>query len=329
MQQATGRILANGAMIAAFVVASALPLSAPMPAEAAPAAARSQAAKPAQTKGVASASPIQTRPAQFRGPVLQCVTFARDASGIHISGNAHAWWYNASGQFLRGQRPERGAVLNFRASGGMRLGHVSVVSRVISEREILIDDANWAAPGQRKGMVRRNASVIDVSPNNDWTEVRVANGVGSWGRVYPTFGFIYPRADRGADRIEIAAARDATPSYRSRAPLVLETPMPTRLHSAQGAPGGAPISGNLAVPTPQGWAWVLPAAAAAARTSAQPPTTQAPTTQAPTTQAAAPQRAAVPAPGTLRLAPISQPAPASGSLATGGWTWVNGVAVPR
>jgi surface antigen len=319
MQQTTGRILAKSAMIAAFVVASTLPLSVVTPAEAAPTAPRSQAAKPANAKGVATARPIQRS-----GPVLQCVAFARDASGIHISGNAHAWWNNASGQFLRGQRPERGAVLNFRASGGMRLGHVSVVSRVISEREILIDDANWAAPGQRKGMVRRNASVIDVSPNNDWTEVRVANGIGSWGRVYPTFGFIYPRADRGADRIEIAAARDATPSYSRRAPLVLETPMPTRLDSAQGAPGGATIDGNLAVPTPQGWAWVLPAAAAAARTPAQPPATQAAATQP-----AAPQRAAAPAPGTLRLAPISRPAPASGSLATGGWTWANGVAVPR
>lgn len=306
MQQTTGRILAKGAMIAAFVVASTLPLSAVTEAQAAPTAPRSQAAKPAKAKGVATARPIQSR-----GPVLQCVTFARDASGIHISGNAHTWWYNASGQFQRGQRPERGAVLNFRSSGGMRLGHVSVVSRVVSDREILVDDANWAGPGQRKGMVRRAASVIDVSPNNDWTEVRVANGIGSWGRVYPTFGFIYPRADRGADRIEIAATRDASPSYSRRAPLVLETPMPYRLDSArpespQGALGAAPSSGNLAVPTPQGWSWVLPTPSAA------PPA----------------PRATAPAPSTLRLAPISRPAP-SGGLADAGWVWVNGVAVPR
>lgn len=146
--------------------------------------------------------------ARYSGPFLQCVTFARDASGIHLAGNAHAWWYNAQGVFARGQRPEVGSVLNFRSSGGMRLGHVSVVSRVVSSREILIDDANWAGPGQRKGQVRRNASVIDVSDRNDWTVVRVANGIGSWGREYPTYGFIYPRADGGgaAERVEIATA---------------------------------------------------------------------------------------------------------------------------
>jgi hypothetical protein len=182
---------------------------APTAIEAAPNPGR-QAAKPQPaSKMVGRAAPIVRT-----GPVLQCVTFARDISGIHISGNAHTWWHNAAGRFERGQRPEPGAVLNFRASGGMRMGHVSVVSRVVSAREILIDDANWAAPGQRKGMIRRGASVIDVSPGNDWTEVRVANGIGSWGRVYPTYGFIYPRADRSqpAERIEMAAARPvATP----------------------------------------------------------------------------------------------------------------------
>lgn len=154
------------------------------------------------------------------GPILQCVTFARDASGVHLAGNAHTWWANAAGLFARGHRPERGAILNFRASGGMRLGHVAVVSRVVSAREILIDHANWAGPGERKGQVRRSVSVIDASPDNDWTAVQVANGIGSWGRIYPTYGFIYPRAAHGvpAERIEIAADRDvAVPAHTRRA----------------------------------------------------------------------------------------------------------------
>jgi len=171
----------------------------------------SQAARPAAAPTPAGVRKIvAASPRRDSGPVLQCVTFARDVSGVHLSGNALSWWQNAAGRFDRGQRPEVGAVLNFRASGSMRLGHLSVVSRVLSPREILVDDANWAGPGQRKGMIRRGASVIDVSPNNDWTVVRVANGIGSWGREYPTYGFIYARADRSvvSERIEIAAERD-------------------------------------------------------------------------------------------------------------------------
>ena len=173
------------------------------------------APKPAGAHKIVAASPRR-----YSGPILQCVTYARDVSGVHLSGNAHSWWHNAAGRFDRGQRPEVGAVLNFRSSGGMRLGHVSVVSRVVSPREILIDDANWGGPGLRKGMVRRGASVIDVSANNDWTVVRVANGIGSWGREYPTYGFIYPRADRsgGFERIEIAAERDLPPATAPAAP---------------------------------------------------------------------------------------------------------------
>jgi hypothetical protein len=209
------RIMSRDAFL--FLCASAFAIAAvPEPSQAATAGASrakpvamQAPARPAAGKPVAARKGMALAPVRYSGGYLQCVTFARDVSGIHLSGNANTWWYGAAGRFARGQRPEVGSVLNFRASGGMRMGHVSVVSRIVSTREILIDDANWAAPGQRKGMVRRGASVIDVSPNNDWTEVRVANGIGSWGRVYPTYGFIYPRADHtaGAERIEIAAAR--------------------------------------------------------------------------------------------------------------------------
>lgn len=222
---------------------------------------RPQASRPAPAGKTVATRPVATRGTQaahrtvrYSGPILQCVTFARDASGIHLAGNAHAWWYNAGGRFARGQRPEVGAVLNFRSSGGMRLGHVSVVSRVVSSREILIDDANWAGPGQRKGSVRRGASVIDVSPNNDWTTVRVANGIGSWGREYPTYGFIYPRADTGAEagRLEIATAPVAhqAPARSGWGGAVAMQPAATsRLPTAE----------LLRMPPPSGdarWVWV-------------------------------------------------------------------------
>jgi surface antigen len=127
---------------------------------------------------------------------VQCVPFARHLSGIDIVGDARTWWAQAEGRYERGSRPEVGSVLTFKPSGAMRLGHVSVVSQIVSPREILVDHANWPGPGVPKGRVARNVSVIDVSPGNDWTSVRVEiHGRGSgYGRIYATWGFIYPRA---------------------------------------------------------------------------------------------------------------------------------------
>ncbi|MDJ0387231.1 CHAP domain-containing protein [Roseomonas sp. E05] len=127
---------------------------------------------------------------------ISCVPYARSVTGLDITGNAYTWWASAAGLYARGHKPERGAVLSFKSSGGMRLGHVAVVSRVVSAREILVDHANWEGPGIRKGTVMRGVSVIDVSPQNDWTEVRVQIGRSdeAYGRVYPTNGFIFNRA---------------------------------------------------------------------------------------------------------------------------------------
>lgn len=125
------------------------------------------------------------------GNVIQCVAFARSASDVALSGNAVAWWDNASGVYDRGQAPENGSVLSFRSTRRMPLGHVAVVRRVVDSRTIIIDQSHWAQRG-----ISRNVPVIDVSPNNDWTAVRVAlNGNNeSFGSIYPTNGFIYPRA---------------------------------------------------------------------------------------------------------------------------------------
>jgi len=134
-----------------------------------------------------------------RRSTLQCVPFARAASGIELKGNAANWWDAAGGVYARGQAPEVGSVLNFRATRGMRLGHVAVVTHVVSSREVEIDHANWAGPGASKGGVSRGMSVIDVSPDNSWSQVRVSlgGGDGKYGSVYPTYGFIYDRPDDG------------------------------------------------------------------------------------------------------------------------------------
>lgn len=140
------------------------------------------------------------------GGGLQCVPFARSASGIEVSGNAHLWWDNAAGIYARGQVPERGSVMSFKANSSMPLGHVAVVSRVINARMVEIDHANWAGPGGRKGSVARGVSVVDVSDANNWSAVRVALGnSGDYGSIYPANGFIYDRPDTG--RIVTAAAR--------------------------------------------------------------------------------------------------------------------------
>jgi hypothetical protein len=126
------------------------------------------------------------------GGYLECVPYARQVSGISLSGNAYTWWNEAAGRYDRGQTPQAGSVLNFRANGRMRLGHVAVVQEVVNRREILITQANWGGPGFVRGGVSSGISVVDVSPNNDWSAVRMALGHSSaYGSVYPTYGFIY------------------------------------------------------------------------------------------------------------------------------------------
>ena len=145
--------------------------------------------------------------------VVQCVTFAREDTGIALSGNAANWWDNAAGRYARGSEPEPGAVLNFRATGRMRLGHVSVVSRVVGAREIEIDHAHWGGPGSNGGGVARGVTVVDVSPSNDWSEVRVGlGGPGEFGSSYPTYGFIYNRPDRGLSVADSRSQRYAQPA---------------------------------------------------------------------------------------------------------------------
>jgi surface antigen len=146
--------------------------------------------------GAGSGTPIMPVAQAFG---LSCVPFARLATGMDISGNGGMWWYNAVGRYARGQQPERGSILAFPGSGAMRSGHVAVVSRVVNARTIEIDHANWGGPGLRRGQVLRGAVVVDVSDRNDWTAVRHQVGFDStsFGRTYPTQGFIYNRPDNG------------------------------------------------------------------------------------------------------------------------------------
>ena len=135
---------------------------------------------------------------------ISCVPYARQVSGIMVIGNAWQWWDRAAGQYARGDQPEPGSILNFRANGRMRLGHVAVVTRVLNAREIIVDQANWPSNAMRGG-ISHNVAVVDVSEANNWSAVRVElSHSGEFGSIYPTYGFIYKRPDTGTVNIRVA-----------------------------------------------------------------------------------------------------------------------------
>jgi surface antigen len=123
----------------------------------------------------------------------QCVPFARAASGVQIYGDAWTWWGQADGRYRRGSTPRVGAVIAFARSAKLQLGHVAVISRVVEDRVLMITHANWSRFDGKRGKVEQDVTVFDVSPDNDWSEVRVwYRGIeGLGGSVYPVHGFIY------------------------------------------------------------------------------------------------------------------------------------------
>ncbi len=129
---------------------------------------------------------------------LECVPFARALSGIHLNGDAPDWWWQAGGRYARGRVPEVGSVLAFAATQRLPHGHLSVVSRVMSQREILVTQANWV-----HHRVTTDQLVVDVSGYGDWSQVRVwwpaSETLGN--TVYPVLGFIYSGRATSHDRI--------------------------------------------------------------------------------------------------------------------------------
>ena len=182
---------------------------------------------------------------------ISCVPYARQVSGIQVAGNAWQWWDNAEGLYARGDMPEAGSVLNFRANGRMRLGHVAVVQRVVNAREVIVDHANWPSGGGRGG-VSHDVAVVDVSEANNWSAVRVELGRGGeFGSIYPTYGFIYNRPDTGM--ITASLMRPAPLAAMNRVPADLrpaaERPWHTIEEVAE-APAGSPHRIDLSVGSP-------------------------------------------------------------------------------
>ncbi len=108
---------------------------------------------------------------------LSCVPYARRRTGAMLRGDAYSWWDNAVGLYSRGNQPQTGAILVLRQSARLRSGHVAVVAQVVGPRQILVDHANWI-PDE----VITSMPVVDVSPANDWSELRF------WNRPSGTYG---------------------------------------------------------------------------------------------------------------------------------------------
>jgi surface antigen len=156
--------------------------------------AKKPVARPYQVAAATPSAPVAYQSAAApQSAYLQCVGYARQATGMQIYGNAWTWWAGADGKYDRGNAPRAGAVMVFRSQGKMRHGHVAVVSNIITERYIQISHANWSPINGRRGQVEENVNVMDVSPNNDWSQVKVWYGpLNDFGTtVYTTYGFIY------------------------------------------------------------------------------------------------------------------------------------------
>lgn len=138
-------------------------------------------------------APQLSNAAEAKKQGWQCVTYVRQIAPVKLFGNAWTWWQQAASKYQRGHSPKLGSVLVFQKSPFMRSGHVAVVRQTVSDREILVEHANWAPAGTAgRGQVTTDAKIIDVSPNNDWTKVRVwYDKAQAFGRVNPSYGFIY------------------------------------------------------------------------------------------------------------------------------------------
>jgi surface antigen len=158
---------------------------------------------------------------------LALAAFALGCSAAPALANAVDGFDDPSGElqpylqcvpYARGHAPRVGAVMAFQPYGNMALGHVAAVSRVIDSRTVLLRHANWSPIDGRRGQIEDDVRAIDVSPGNDWSEVRVwyapIQGLGT--TAWPVAGFIYPGRD-ARPTFQIAEAEPPKPIAPSRA----------------------------------------------------------------------------------------------------------------
>ncbi|HLZ74363.1 MAG TPA: CHAP domain-containing protein [Phenylobacterium sp.] len=172
----------------------------------------------------------------FAETYWQCVPFARLVSGIQLFGDAYTWWQQAIGKYDVGFQPKAGAVLCFKPTERMRLGHVAVVSEVLTDRIVQITHANWSPIDGGRGKVEKDVTLVDVSPEGNWSQVKVwydpSRDLG--GSTYQTYGFIYQDA-----KAKLYAASGL--SNAENTAIAMAQSAASQMASAV-RPGGGPLS---------------------------------------------------------------------------------------
>jgi hypothetical protein len=127
----------------------------------------------------------------YESSTTQCVQYAREKSGINLYGDAYSWW-NQAPPDKRGNIPVVGSVLVLAQTPRMTHGHLAVVTRIVGNREISVTHSNWGDGWLSRRRVFDYQRVLDVSPMNDWSQVKFWNyEAGVFGAPYPAKGFIY------------------------------------------------------------------------------------------------------------------------------------------
>ena len=131
---------------------------------------------------------------------VECAPFARALTGVQLHGGADDWWHEAAGRYQRAASPAVGSILVLGRSSRLPDGHVAVVTRVISARQVLVTQANWV-----HHRISEDQPVLDVSAANDWSVVRLWwPPSGQMGITeYAVRGFIRP--DRPASHDQLIA----------------------------------------------------------------------------------------------------------------------------
>lgn len=166
---------------------------------------------------------VSSSPSWSAGEV-QCVPYARAHSSVALRGDAYTWWDKAAGVYQRSASPQQGAVLVIAGYAGSHRAHVAVVRRLVTPREIRIDHANWL----NDGAIYVNDPVVDVSPDNDWSQVKVWNiRSGTWGmKTYAVKGFIGPRPANGEPLVSANDALGDDPIARQIASTNTDSRLP-------------------------------------------------------------------------------------------------------
>ncbi len=168
------------------------------------------------TPTAAAASGPETRPASGKElpPYLQCVPYAREMSGI-ADLRRRAYVVGPGGRAVparphaAGRRSDGVSAASQDEAGpcGRRRPESSIA------RTVLLNHSNWSPINGRRGQIERNVKAIDVSPDNDWSSVRVwYHPLQAFGKTrWPVHGFIHSGKPRAGQGNRWAAAPTAKP----------------------------------------------------------------------------------------------------------------------